>query len=89
MLDVKVLGPGCARCYSLEHVAAAALETLLAEQPELEVAFEHLKDILEFERYPVLFTPALVVNEKVVCSGRIPKKDEVLSWYRAALDGGG
>jgi len=35
----------------------------------------------------VLFTPALVVNEKVVCAGRVPKKEEVMAWYRAALDG--
>ena len=36
MLSVKVLGPGCAKCYSLERTARAALEQLLSEQPDLE-----------------------------------------------------
>lgn len=82
MLNIKVLGPGCAKCYSLERAAAAALESLLKEKPDLDATLEHIDDILEIERYPVLFTPVLVVNEKVLCSGRIPKKDEILAWYR-------
>lgn len=86
MLNIKVLGPGCAKCYSLERVAAAALEIMLNENPNLEATFEHIEDILEIERYPVLFTPALVINEKVVCAGRVPKKEEIISWYREALN---
>lgn len=86
MLNVKVLGPGCAKCYSLERNAAAALEALLREHPDLQVSLEHIEDVLAIEQYPVLFTPALVINEQVVCAGRVPKKDEILDWYRAALD---
>lgn len=86
MLDIKILGSGCAKCYSLERAAAAALETLLNEHPDLEATLVHIEDILEIQRYPVLFTPALVVNEKVVCAGRVPKKEEVLKWYREALN---
>lgn len=86
MLNVKVLGPGCAKCYSLERAAAAALEAMLNENPDLEATLEHIEDMLEIVRYPVLFTPALVINEKVVCAGRVPKKDEVIAWYRAALN---
>jgi len=89
MLDIKVLGSGCANCYALERVAAAAMETLLNERPDLEATLEHIEDILEIERYPVLFTPALVVNEKVVCAGHVPKKEQVIGWYRAALDHAG
>jgi hypothetical protein len=86
MLNVKVLGPGCAKCYAVERAAAAGLEVLAKDNPDLEATLVHIEDILEIEQYPILFTPALVVNEKVVCAGRIPKKDEVLGWYRAALD---
>jgi hypothetical protein len=86
MLNVKVLGPGCAKCYAVEQAAAAGLEVLAKDNPDLEATLVHIEDILEIEQYPILFTPALVVNEKVVCAGRIPKKDEVLGWYRAALD---
>lgn len=87
MLEVKVLGPGCAKCYALERAARGALEQLLQERPGLQATFEHIEDILAIEQYPVLFTPALVINEKVVCAGRVPKRDEILAWYRRALDG--
>jgi hypothetical protein len=86
MLNIKVFGPGCAKCYAVERAAAAGLEVLAKDNPDLEATLVHIEDILEIEQYPILFTPALVVNEKVVCAGRIPKEDEVLGWYRAALD---
>ena len=86
ILNIKVLGPGCAKCYAVERAAASGLEVLLNESLDLEASLEHIEDILEIEQYPVLFTPALSVNEKVVCDGRIPKKEEVVAWYRAALD---
>lgn len=86
MLNIKILGPGCAKCYAVERVAAAGLEALLRENPELEATLVHIEDILEIEQYPILFTPALVVNEKVICAGRVPKKEEVIRWYREALN---
>lgn len=86
MLNIKILGPGCAKCYAVERAAAAALEALLRENPDLEATLVHIEDILEIEQYPVLFTPALVVNEKVICAGRVPKKEEVIKWYRDALN---
>ncbi|MDT8898072.1 MAG: thioredoxin family protein [Thermanaerothrix sp.] len=89
MLDVKVLGPGCAKCYALERAARGALEQFLQEQPGLPVAFEHIEDILAIEQYPVLFTPALVINDKVVCAGRVPKREEILAWYRQAVNARG
>jgi hypothetical protein len=63
------------------------LEQLLSEKPDLEATLIHVENLEEISRYPVLFTPALVVNEEVVCAGRIPKKDEILQWYRKALNG--
>lgn len=86
MLNVKVLGPGCAKCYAVERAAAAGLEAMLTENPNLEATMVHIEDMLEIEQYPILFTPALVVNERVVCAGRVPKKDEVIKWYKEALN---
>lgn len=92
MLSVKVLGPGCAKCYAVERAAAAALEALRREQPELQATLVHLEDPMDIMEYPILFTPGLVVNEKLVCAGKVPKTAEVMGWYREALraqgDGG-
>ncbi len=86
MLDIKVLGTNCAKCNALERITKMALEILEKEAPDLEATIEHVTDVLAIQRYPVLFTPALVVNEKVVCAGRVPKKEEVLAWLRTALN---
>ena len=85
MLDVKVLGPGCRKCRQVEQMAVDGLEVLLGENPNLEVTLEHIEDLLEIEQYSILFTPALVVNEKVVCAGRVPNQEEVIGWLRDAL----
>lgn len=87
MLNIKVLGPGCEACDWLEQQTVAALETLADEDPSLEATIQHVEDYREIMRYPVMFTPALVVNEKVVCAGRIPPVDEIVGWLREALNG--
>ncbi len=85
MLDIKVLGPGCQKCYQMEQMAMDGLEALLDENPSLEVSLEHIEDLLAIEQYSIFFTPALVVNEKVVCAGRVPSQEEVIGWFRNAL----
>jgi small redox-active disulfide protein 2 len=74
MLMVKVLGPGCMNCQRLKATAVEALEMLGAE-----ATIEHVTDRAEFPKYRVMMTPALVVNEKVVCAGRVPPTNEVMT----------
>lgn len=85
MLRIKVLGPGCHRCHSVEQTTLAALESLAEEFPDLEATLEHVQDPLKIQDYPILFTPGLVVNEKLICAGRIPSKQEVVGWLQEAL----
>lgn len=87
MLNIKVLGVGCEACNWLEQQTVAALEILAGEDPSLEATIQHVVDYREIMRYPIMFTPALVVNEKVVCAGRIPPVDEIVGWLREALNG--
>jgi small redox-active disulfide protein 2 len=81
MLTIKVLGSGCANCRKLEEVARAA-----ATAAGTEAEFIKVKDHAAILAYDVLSTPALVVNEKVVCSGRIPTQAEVAAWLAQARE---
>lgn len=85
MLRIKILGPGCRNCFMVEQMAAAGLEELLEEYPDLEATLEHIEDPLEIQKYPILFTPGLVVNERLVCAGRVPSKKEVIEWLRSSI----
>ena len=78
MLKVKILGSGCANCKKLEAVARDA-----AAAACLEADFEKVTDMKAIMAYDILSTPALVVNEKVVASGRIPTKAEIQQWLAA------
>jgi small redox-active disulfide protein 2 len=86
ILNVKVLGSGCANCQRVEQQAVTALEIVAGENPSLEATIQHVTDHEEIMQYPILATPGLVVNEQVVCAGRIPTVDEVVGWLRQALD---
>ena len=85
MVNIKVLGPGCRKCQLVEQMAAAGLLELLSEDQKLEATLEHVTDLLEIEKYPIFTTPALVVNEKVMCAGRVPNKQEVIGWLKQTL----
>ncbi len=78
MLQIKILGSGCANCKKLEAVArdAAATSGVAAD-------FEKVTDMKAILAYDILSTPALVINDKVVASGRIPTKAEVQQWLVA------
>lgn len=79
MLTIKILGSGCANCKKLEQIARQAVDSLNIESEIIKVT--GMKDIMA---YDVLQTPGLVINEKLVSSGRIPTSDSVLEWIRAA-----
>jgi len=75
MLKIKILGSGCANCKKLESVARDAAST-----SGVEAEFEKVTDMKAIMAYGILSTPALVINEKVVVSVRIPTKAEVQQW---------
>ena len=79
MLTVKILGSGCANCKKLEAVAREA-----AAASRVEAEFLKVTDMQQIIAYDVLKTPGLVINEKLVSSGRIPTPQSVAGWIRAA-----
>lgn len=78
MLKIKILGSGCANCKKLEAIARDAAST-----SGVEADFEKVTDMKAILAYDILSTPALVINEKVVASGRIPTRAEVQQWLLA------
>jgi small redox-active disulfide protein 2 len=71
-MDLKILGSGCAKCERLEATARAAVAEL-----GLEAEFDHVTDPAEIASWGVMATPALVVDDEVVLSGRVPSMDDV------------
>ena len=78
MLTVMILGSGCANCKKLEAVARAA-----AASAGLEAEFVKVTDMKAIMAFDLLATPGLVINEKLVSSGRIPTQAEVRQWLTA------
>ena len=74
---IKILGSGCAKCNRLEQLTREAVAEL-----GLTAEFEHVKEMDKIMAYPIMTTPALVVDEQVKVSGRIPSKDELLGWLK-------
>lgn len=66
-LDIKVLGPGCRNCVTLDKVTHEAIEEL-----GLDAVVEKVEDYAEIAAYNIMSTPGLVVNGKVILSGRVP-----------------
>jgi small redox-active disulfide protein 2 len=80
-MKIKVVGPGCARCHQVEQTTKEVVKEL-----GLDVSIEEVKDVKRIMQYPILTTPGLVVNEELVCSGRVPTKAEVTQFIINALD---
>jgi hypothetical protein len=87
MLSIKVLGPGCPNCERLELHAIQAVDRLHHARPEVEATVEKVTDTMKFIDYGLLSTPGLVVNEKLVSSGRIPAPSQIIGWLEDALKG--
>lgn len=79
---IKVLGPGCANCKNLERVTREAVAAL-----GIDATIEKVEDYPTIVEYGVMSTPALVVDERVVVSGRVPKVAEVRALLAPATAG--
>lgn len=80
-MNIKTLGPGCANCQKLEKMVREVVKELA-----IDASIEEVKDIKKIMSYPILTTPGLVINEELVCSGRVPSKAEVSKFIINALD---
>jgi small redox-active disulfide protein 2 len=77
-MEIKVLGTGCPNCKELERRVRAALA-------ELGVAanVEKVTDIQKIMAFQIMSTPGLVIDGRVVSSGKVPRTEEIKGWIRA------
>jgi small redox-active disulfide protein 2 len=80
MLSIKILGSGCENCKRLAWLAERAAGHLAIEAQIVKVT-----DYSEIMKYDILSTPGLVINEKLVSSGRIPSETEITTFLADAL----
>jgi small redox-active disulfide protein 2 len=79
-MEIKILGGGCPKCERLENVTRQVVESL-----GIDATFIKVKAVQEIMAYDIMSTPALVVNEQVLCYGRIPDFDEIKGWLDALI----
>jgi Thioredoxin domain len=87
-IEVKILGSKTLQRYAVRRAILAAQAALSQEYPDLLVEISEVRELAEIEKVtPVIIYPSLVVNDRLVCVGRFPSKDEILIWFQQALVG--
>lgn len=66
-MDIKILGPGCKNCVTLDRITREAIKEM-----GIEATIEKIEDYEQIASYAVMTTPALVVDGKVLIAGRVP-----------------
>lgn len=74
-MEIKVLGPGCAKCSEAEKVMAAAIA-----EAGVRATIEKISDFQQIAKYGVFSTPAVVIDGQIKCVGKVPSHKEALVW---------
>jgi small redox-active disulfide protein 2 len=77
-MEIKILGSGCPNCKRLEAVARE-----VAGELGIDATFAKVTEPAQIMEYDILSTPGLVIDDNVVSSGRVPRKDEIAGWIEA------
>lgn len=74
-MEIKVLGPGCAKCQKTEDVVKEAVA-----EAGVEAEIKKITDAMEIAAAGVFGTPAVIIDGNVKMVGKVPSKDQVKSW---------
>jgi small redox-active disulfide protein 2 len=74
-MEIKICGPGCAKCHETERLVKEAVQ-----EAGVEATVEKVADFNEIAKLGIFTTPAVVIDGTVKCVGKVPTKKEVLSW---------
>ena len=76
-MDIKILGPGCPKCQQTEKMVKEVMT-----EAGVAADVEKVTDVMKIAGYGVFGTPAVVVDGEMKSVGKIPKKEDVLSWLK-------
>ncbi len=74
-MEVKVLGPGCAKCNKTEKLVQEVIK-----ENGIDATVEKVTDLMQIASYGVFGTPSVIVDNEVKCTGKVPKKADIMAW---------
>ena len=74
-MEIKVLGPGCTKCNKTEKLVQEVIQ-----ETGVDASVEKVTDMMQIASYGVFGTPSVIVNGDVKCTGKVPKKSDIISW---------
>jgi len=77
-MDIKILGPGCAKCKKVEKTVKKVVS-----ETDSNAIVEKVTDLMEIATYGVISTPAVIVDGKLKCSGKVPGKNDIRKWLKS------
>lgn len=80
-MDIKVLGPGCHKCHELDKRTREVVKEL-----GLDVSVEYVQDVIKLVEYSILFPPGLIINGKLISSGKLLSKEEIKDIIVSAMN---
>ena len=76
-MEIKVCGPGCAKCHEAERIVNEAIE-----ESGIDASVEKISDFNEIAKLGVFATPAIIIDGQAKCVGKVPTKKDVLAWIK-------
>ena len=76
-MEIKVLGPGCAKCKKTEELVREAVA-----EAGVDASVEKVTGMLDIAAFGVITTPAVAIDGQVKCAGKVPSKDQIKGWLQ-------
>ena len=74
-MEIKILGPGCAKCNKTEKLVREVIEETCTD-----AVIEKVSDMMQIASYGVFGTPSVIIDNEVKCTGKVPKKKDIIAW---------
>ncbi len=74
-MEIKILGPGCAKCNKTEKLVREVID-----ETGVEANIEKVSDLMQIASYGVFGTPSVIIDNELKCNGKVPKKKDIKAW---------